>query len=134
MPLHYQRDDVHRRVVLTGERQVTAKEWVDCLAQQVEDGAWHYATLYDFTAPHSALPGPDEAAKLTTTALQLQEEVGIRGPLAFAVGDYPEYHGVRGWVDTVGTRLPYKVQAFRTRQDAERWLEAVEPGHSRQKL
>ena len=126
MPIRYHRDDEQRRIVLTIEGQLTISEWAECLARQIEEEVWGYGTLYDFTAADARFPGPGELATIAKATMQLAEQHAARGPVAFAVMDDAEHHGIHGWLVTVGAALPFRMAVFRTREDAERWLDAAQ--------
>jgi hypothetical protein len=123
MPLHFHRDDTHCRVILTGQGAVNLNDWTEAMVLVVEEEVWGYATLYDFTTPNALLPNAAEVTEITRLTTELCDEHGPRGPVAFAVSDVSEYHHTRGWVDTVGKTVSWNVGVFRTRQDAERWLD-----------
>ena len=125
MPLHFDRNDQTRRITLTGQGAVNLRDWTDAMVHVVEEDAWGYATLYDFTMPYALLPSATEVTEITRLTTELCQEHGPRGPVAFAVADWSEYHHTRGWIDTVGKTVEWKVGIFRTRQDADRWLDSL---------
>jgi hypothetical protein len=128
--LHFTRDDVRRRVVLTGDGQTSLNDWTSSTERILEEEAWGYATLYDFTAPDATLPTAFDVTTITKLGMQLVTDNGPRGPVAFAVDDESEYLHTRGWIDSVGQRVPWPVAAFRTIVEAEAWLAAREHGSS----
>ena len=124
MPMHYRRENPKERLVLTIEGTATVADWAAAVARQLEEEIWHYAVLYDATGQHARLPSPSEVAEITRCALSLHSEIGRRGPIAFATGASDIYGDIRAWCDTVGARLPYPTEVFRTVDDAVRWLDA----------
>src|SRR5512146_1463574 len=112
MPLTYRRDDRHARVVLTAEREVSVCDWADCLSEQMFDQAWHYATLYDFTAPGAKPPALTEFDHISHRVATLQQELGPRGPVAFAAPDPQVYADLRLWIDDLGVAGPYHIDVF----------------------
>jgi hypothetical protein len=120
--LAYARDDTHLRIVLTVTGTVTRDEWRQAISRQIGEGTWHYGVLYDAMHPQARLPGPSISAAITRDALHLHREVGPRGPVAFAIANPETHTEFREWANAIGLALPYPVEIFHTRHEAERWL------------
>ena len=63
MPIHYERDDRKRRIVITSAGPVTAADALAIIDRQAAEGAWTYSVLYDTRAGLN-LPTPADLHQL----------------------------------------------------------------------
>src|SRR5204863_4521364 len=86
MPIHYERDDRKRRIVITSAGPVTAADALAIIDRQAAEGAWTYSVLYD-TRAGLDLPTPADLHQLLLRVGVLTTKHGPRGPVAFVVHD-----------------------------------------------
>jgi hypothetical protein len=120
MQLVYVRDHAKRRITVTTRGALTADDILAYIDQQVTEGTWEYAVLYD-TGDTGSLPTPDDMDHVIHRVRTLATSLGRRGPVAIvsgsptAVAAAREYAVVEHDVGAVGL--------FRDLDAAEQWLD-----------
>ena len=120
MPLDCHIDHSRRVVIATAYGAVAIEEWAACLAKQIREGGWTYATLFDFSGAES-LPPIDSLPKIAGDVEELAAEHGPRGPVAL-LANPPLFEHVRRYSD-MALRLPFQTAVFSDKAAAEAWVE-----------
>jgi hypothetical protein len=120
MAIHYERDDLRRRILSVSRGKVTYEEAVAVIDRQAAEGAWSYAMLYD-TRAAGAVPTPDEVDRLVQHVGGLTLKYGPRGPIALVLIDH-ELLDMGQRYARLGHLTALDVGLFLTIDDAERWL------------
>lgn len=123
MPLTFDRDDVRRRIVLTGTGVVTGKDVIAAIDRQAAEGLWQYSVLYETTAV-TADPSADELRQIVMHTTDLIEERGPRGPVAL-VAPADAIFGMGRMYEALADERVITYRVFRTRAEAELWLAAA---------
>ena len=120
MQLVYLRDHARRRITVTTRGALTVDDILAYIDQQVTEGTWGYAVLYD-TGDTGSLPAPEDMDHVIHRVRTLATSLGRRGPIAI-VGRSPtviaiarEYAVVEHDIGAVGF--------FRDLDAAEDWLD-----------
>jgi hypothetical protein len=121
MPIHYERDDRKRRIVITSAGPVTAADALAIIDRQAAEGAWTYSVLYD-TRAGLDLPTPADLHQLLLRVGVLTTKHGPRGPVAFVVHD-PALATIASRYARMGDLTALDVRLFTTVSDAEQWLD-----------
>jgi hypothetical protein len=119
MPLAYDRDDVKRRVVATYTGSFQVADTIALLERQLEDGTWTYGLLID-TRGMTGRPTPSDLREFMKLESGTDSEQRSRGPLAIVATDATIYSAA--CVYALMGRSKRKIEAFRDRGDADRWL------------
>ena len=107
---------------MTTRGALTVDDILAYIDQQVEEGTWEYAVLYD-TGDAGSLPTPDEMEHVIHRVRTLATSLGRRGPIAVvsrsstAIAVAREYAVIEDDVGAVGF--------FRDLDAAEQWLDQV---------
>jgi hypothetical protein len=120
MPIHYERDDLRRRILTVSRGQVTYRETAAVIDRQAAEGAWSYSMLYD-TRAAAAVPTSEEVNRLVQHVGALTTKYGPRGPVALVVAD-PDLLDMGQRYARLGHLTSMAVGLFLTIEDAERWL------------
>jgi hypothetical protein len=120
MPIHYERDDLRRRILALSRGHVTFDESIAIIDRQAAEGAWSYAMLYD-TRASAAVPTADEIHRVVQHVGELTTKYGPRGPVAMVMLN-PELLKMGQRYARLGHLTALAVGLFLTIEDAERWL------------
>jgi hypothetical protein len=122
-PLTYVRDDVNRRIVFTMTGEVTIESWAAAVAEQIDDGLWSWASLYDLSQAdaHHAL---DLLRDMKGFTAEITRERGTRGPVALIV-PAAVLTAYRERFDAHSVSVPYAFEVFTDAEAAAAWLSAV---------
>jgi len=123
MPIFYERDDEHRRIVTTAVGIVTYEQTVAMIERQAAEHAWSYAALHDARGSAS-VPTPDEVRRLLMHIGKLTTKNGPRGPVAFVVED-PMLSKMGQWYASMGDLTALNIRVFRSVDEADEWLASV---------
>lgn len=125
MPIHYERDDARRRLVVMTTGHVTSEEVRNTLDRQAKDGAWSYSVLYDARAGRN-VPTIEDVRQLVLHVGQLTCRYGPRGPVALVSTD-PQLSKMGRAYSNLGELTSLDVKVFTEVEEAERWLDEVHP-------
>ncbi len=125
MPIHYERDDARRRLVIMTTGQVTTEEVRSTLERQAKEGTWSYSVLYDARAGRN-VPTLDDVRQLVLYVGQLTCRYGPRGPVALISSD-PQLSRMGKAYSNLGELTSLDVKVFSDVEEAERWLDGVHP-------
>jgi hypothetical protein len=118
--LHVVRDDIRRRLIVTGEGQVSFAQLATFVATQLEQGTWGYSVLHDARA--ASTDWRPEDSRLLLTTMQ-QAAAGLkRGPVAVVASDEEVRSLVRTHI-AMASEIGLRVALFAEVGDAERWLD-----------
>lgn len=120
MALHFQRDDSQRLVIIVGSGTVTMDEWAAGVARQLNEGIWHYGTLFDFTSVAEMVGF--ERKGLQTAISEISDTQGQRGPVALVAAKPSVYHQFADYV-AAKPAVSHQTRAFRDVNQAVVWLE-----------
>jgi hypothetical protein len=120
MPIHYELDEVRRRILVVSHGVVTLAETIAIIDRQAADGAWSLPTLYDARAAANVAT-PDEIHQVVQHVGSLTTKYGPRGPVAFVVLD-PDHLKMGQRYASLGGLTALAVGLFLGVEDAERWL------------
>jgi hypothetical protein len=125
MPLDYSVDHRSRRVLVKGSDPVDPAIVIDLLDRQAIDGAWAYATLEDLRGM-SWIPSSAELRLIIGRIQSLSHRHGRRGPVALVTSDNQALFGMFRMYATFSEMelVSAPINAFRTVEEAERWLDA----------
>src|SRR6202049_3753526 len=118
MPIHYERDDARRRVVVTVEGPFAVADFLAVMERQRADGAWTYGMLSDLRGM-TGEPAIDDLRQFMSEAARTTQS---RGPLAIVAND-PVIYG-RACTYATLARGTLTVEVFRNLDEAEQWLTA----------
>jgi hypothetical protein len=119
MPLAYERDDVKRRVVATYRGPFQVADTIALFERQLKDGTWTYGLLVD-TRAMTGRPTAADLREFMKMESGTDSEKRPRGPLAIVATDATIYSAA--CVYALMGRSKRKIEAFRDRNDADRWL------------
>lgn len=123
MPITVTVDRAARRVLQQASDAVTPPEVIAALDRQAEGGGWGYPTLAVYAGVDSAPIAADLRAILDHV-IRLSRQHGPRGPVALVVPDNLALFGMFRMYSVIADEQ-LTVEAFRTIDDAERWLADV---------
>lgn len=83
--LRVRRDDVRRRLIVSGEGEVSFAQIATFLETQLEQGTWAYSVLHDARGATIALRPED--SRLLLTAIRQEAAGRPRGPVAVVTRD-----------------------------------------------
>lgn len=121
MPIHYVRDDAHKRILVTTWGEIALDDMVGIVDRQATDRTWSYAMLYDARASAST-PTIDEMRRLVLHIGKLTTAHGPRGPVAL-VANGPLLEAAERVYANLGTLTGLNFRVFTTLVEAERWLQ-----------
>jgi hypothetical protein len=107
-------------VLATAAGVVTIDEWAACVAHQIREGAWQFATLYDFTRAE-AIPSLVAFPKIVSDIEEVTAEHGQRGPVAM-LAHAPLFESLRSYSELT-IALPYRTEAFNDKASADAWVD-----------
>ena len=122
MPLHYERDDRRRRIVVTTTGIVTLSDVLAIVDRQAGEGAWPYGVLHDARTSDD-VPSTTDLVTLVRHVGTLTTRHGPRGPVAFVVAQSALARMGRRYA-SLGELTSLHVNVFTTIEDAERWLDS----------
>jgi len=121
MPVHYERDDSKRRIVVRSVGSVTLAEALAVMDRQAAEGAWSYGVLYDARASAGA-PTADDVHQLVLRVGTLTLKHGPRGRVALVSSD-PMLSKMGRRYASLGDLTALDVHLFATLSEAESWLD-----------
>jgi hypothetical protein len=121
MPLHYERDDRTRRIVVRAVGTVTLAEALAVMDRQAAEGAWSYGVLYDARASAGA-PTAADVHQLILRVGALTVKHGPRGRVAFVASD-PMLSKMGRRYASLGDLTALDFRLFTTSTEAESWLD-----------
>ena len=121
MPIHYERDDSRRRIVIMTTGHVTPEEVRGVLERQAREGAWSYSVLYDARAGRN-VPTLDDVRRLVLHVGELTCRYGPRGPVALVTTN-PQLSKMGRAYANLGELTSLDVQVFTDVDAAEQWLD-----------
>ena len=127
MPVHYERDDARRRIIIMTTGHVTPEDVRGTMERQAHEGAWSYAVLYDARAGTN-VPTADDVHRLVLLVGTLTARHGPRGPVALVSGSTRLSRIGRAY-SRLGELTALNVQVFADVDDAERWLDEAQKAH-----
>ncbi|MQA29216.1 MAG: hypothetical protein GEU82_05160 [Luteitalea sp.] len=120
MPLHYERDDTRRRILIVARAPVTLEETIAVINRQGAEGAWSYAMLYDARGSVN-VPTAEDLHRLVQHVGTMTTKYGPRGRVALVVLD-PELLKMGHRYARLGDLTSLAVGLFLTVEDAQSWL------------
>jgi hypothetical protein len=120
MPIHYERDDAHHRILVTSVGTVSLDDAMAIIDRQAAEGAWSYSVLYDARAS-AATPTPRDLHQLLLRVGTLTAEHGPRGRVALVVLD-PKLSKMGRRYASLGDLTSLDVCVFASIEEADRWL------------
>ena len=127
MPVHYERDDARRRIIIMTTGHVTPEDVRGAVERQAHEGAWSYTVLYDARAGTN-VPTADDVHRLVLLVGTLTARHGPRGPVALVSGSTGLSRIGRAY-SRLGELTALNVQVFAEVDDAERWLDEAQKAH-----
>ncbi len=127
MPIVYERDDEHRRVVWTGSGSITGDEAVAPIDRKVAEGVWTYGILYDIRDV-ATLPRPSELFDILDYVRRQVGQHGPRGPVAVVVSPSRNAQRVRTYASL--TDPSRRLETFTDMNEALRWLTEQTPART----
>jgi hypothetical protein len=127
VPIHYERDDRRRRIIIMTTGRVTPEDVRGALDRQANEGTWSYAVLYDARAGTN-VPTAADLHELVMHIGALTARHGPRGPVAFVGGTARLLKAGRAY-SSLGELTALDVKVFTDVDDAERWLEQAQKAH-----
>ncbi|HEY6362034.1 MAG TPA: hypothetical protein VIX63_13055 [Vicinamibacterales bacterium] len=127
MPIHYERDDERRRIIIMTTGRVTPEDVQGALDRQANEGTWSYAVLYDARAGTNT-PTREDLHRLVLYVGALTARHGPRGPVALVSGSARLSRMGRAY-SSLGELTALNVQVFTDVDDAECWLEQAQKAH-----
>lgn len=127
MPIHYERDDARRRIIIMTTGHVTPEDVRGALERQSNEGAWSYAVLYDARAGTN-VPTAKDVRHLVLHVGTLTARHGPRGPVALISSNTQLSRMGRAY-SSLGELTALNVQVFTDVDDAERWLDEAQKAH-----
>jgi hypothetical protein len=121
VPIHYERDDERRRIVIMTTGHVTGEEVRSTLDRQAKEGAWSYSVLYDARAGRN-IPTIDDVRRLVLHVGELTCRYGPRGSVALVSSD-PQLSKMGRAYANLGELTSLDVKVFTDVDEAERWLD-----------
>jgi ribosomal protein S28E/S33 len=131
MPIRYERDDFHRRVVATIEGPFQVDDMLEIMARQRAEQTWTYGILYDLRG----ITGHPTSADLRLLSESSGRYLGQapRGPVALLAADPTLYGRLSTYAAHVQSAA-MTIGVFLERAEAERWLTAQEEATSNERL
>jgi hypothetical protein len=120
MAFDYDRDDTHRRLVVTYRGAFVVAEFLEALARIRADEAWSYAVLYDLRAM-TGRPTLDDLKQIVDARDTLRRRIGLRrGAIALLVEDMEMYATACAYAALAGSVIP--IEVFRSIDEGNLWL------------
>ena len=124
MPIHYERDEVRRRVVVTVEGLFETDDMFAIMARQRAEHTWTYGILYDLRGM-TGEPTVTDLRQILSEAAELRQGEGPRGPVALLATAIALYGRLCTYA-ALGRSTTLSIEVFRDRSEAEQWLTAHE--------
>ena len=124
MPIHYELDDVHRRVLVTVQGSFQVDDILAIMARQRAEQTWTYGILYDLR-DMTGEPTIAELRELMSEASRRHLGQAPRGPVALLATDPTLYDRLCTY-SALGRSTALTIAVFRDRAEAEQWLTAQE--------
>jgi hypothetical protein len=118
MPIHYERDDAHRRVMITIQGPFEPTDFMAVIERWRGEDVGAYGMLYDLRG----MTGEPSMADLRQFMSEAARTTRPRGPLAIVATD-PFIYGRACLYSTLG-RATLTIEVFRDLDKAEAWLTA----------
>lgn len=120
--LYVVRDDMRRRLLVTGEGHVSFAQLATFIETQIEQGAWGYSVLHDARAVTTDVRPEDSRLLLTTIS---RAAPGQRGPVAVVTCDERVRAAVSAHI-SMARELGLRMAVFQDLESAEAWLDGEE--------
>ena len=117
MPIRYERDDAHRRVVVIVQGTIEADDTFEVIERQRRGATWSYGVLYDLRLMTGRLTFAELRPILGGSS---QRRAVARGPIAILATDPPVYDTACSYA-ALG-RSTLTIEVFRDLDEAEAWL------------
>jgi hypothetical protein len=125
VPIHYQRDDEKKRVLVRAEGNTSLDEALAIMDRQAADGAWAYAVQYDLRGA-TRVPTPEDVHQMVMHIGRLTAKHGPRGSVALIVGDPGLFKAAKRYA-SLGELTALNAELFPTTEAAESWLDSLTP-------
>jgi len=122
MPIRYELDDLHRRIVVTAQGPFETNDILAITARQRAEHTWTYGILYDLRGM-TGEPAVADLQQLMSEAAELRQGEGPRGPVALLATDQALYGRLCTYA-ALGRSTTLTVEVFRDSDEAEQWLTA----------
>jgi hypothetical protein len=125
MPIRYELDDLHRRVVVTVQGPFTPEDFRAVIERRRADNTGAYGILYDLRG----MTGEPTIADLQQFLSAAAQTTQPRGPIALVATGPAPYSRARRYT-AMGRSTALVIEAFRDPDEAEQWLtaQAMEKG------
>jgi ribosomal protein S28E/S33 len=120
MPIRYELDDVHRRVVVTVHGPFQVDDILAIMARQRAEQTWTYGILYDLQGM-TGEPTIAELRELMSEAARRHLGQAPRGPVALLATDPTLFDRLCTYAE-FGRTAALTIAVFRDRAEAEQWL------------
>jgi hypothetical protein len=117
MSIHYELDDVYRRVVVTVEGPFTAEDFRAVIKRRHADKSEGYGILYDLRG----MTGEPTTADLQQFMRAAAQTTRPRGPIALLATEPALYARACTYAD-MGRSTALVIEAFHDPGEAEQWL------------
>jgi hypothetical protein len=121
VPIHYERDDVRRRIAIMTIGHITPEDILGVLDRQASEGTWSYSVLYDTRASKN-IPTPEDLRRVVMRVGTLTARHGPRGPVALVTNSEQLSRMARAY-GNLGELTALRVEVFTGVEDAEQWLD-----------
>lgn len=118
--LRVRRDDFRRRLVVSGEGEISFAQIATFLETQLEQGTWAYSVLHDARAATIDLRPED--SRLLLSAVARATAGRPRGPVAVVTRD-DTVRAVVGTYAAMAREIGIRVAVFGEIESAEEWLD-----------
>jgi hypothetical protein len=117
MPIHYELDDVHRRVVVTAQGPFALEDFLAVIERRRTDNTGAYGILYDLCG----MTGEPTIADLRQFMSAAAQTTRPRGPIALLASEPALYAKACTYAD-MGRSTALVIEAFHDPAEAEQWL------------
>jgi hypothetical protein len=122
MSFNYERDEVHKRIVITFAGAFEMGEALASIARRRAEGTWSHSVLYDIRHV-VGLPDMEELRQLVREDLSIPTGGQPRGPLALVAASTSQY--ARACTVAVLAQFKVNIRVFRDLGEAHSWLSAA---------
>ena len=122
-PFAFYRDDRRKRVYIKITDELDRDVWATALARQIDEGVWHYGTLFDLEDA-STFPLFAEIDRIRWDIHEIDAERGGRGPVALVLPESIVQAGRERFKEYEGL-VPFAFQVFTDYGAADAWLDEV---------
>ena len=129
MPIHYELDDLRRRVVVAVHGPFQVDDILAIMARQRAEHTWNYGILYDLRGMTSD-PTVADLQQILSEAIKLRQSDEPRGPVVLLATD-PSLYGRLCTYAALGRSSTLTIEVFCDWEQAEQWLTAALKGDPR---